>query len=165
MKNGFSFSRLAAMIIKEFVQMRRDRFTFAMMIGIPLVQLTLFGLAINLNPRHLPAAVLCGDNSVFSRALLQGVANTDYFEIVRLAETEAELDHLLRTGAVQFAIQIPEDFSRRLLRGERPPILVQADATDPAATGNAVSAVQELEAWLKNHPPHSRWNPPASVLR
>ena len=151
MNSLLSFNRLQAMITKEFVQMRRDRFTFAMMIGIPLLQLTIFGLAINMNPRHLPTAVLCADNSAFSRSILQAVASTDYFALTRVAESEAELDRLLQLGTVQFGVQIPEDFSRRLLRGEQPPILVQADATDPAATGNAVAALQELAASALDH--------------
>lgn len=151
MNPSLSWNRLFAMVTKEFVQMRRDRFTFAMMIGIPLLQLTIFGLAINMNPRHLPTAILCADNSVFSRSILQAVATTDYFALLRIAKTEAELDDLLRLGTVQFGIQIPEDFSRRLLRGEHPEILVQADATDPAATGNAVAALQELAGTAIDH--------------
>jgi len=140
----FSFHRLWAMVLKEFIQMRRDRLTFGMMVGIPLVQLMLFGFAINSDPRHLPTAVRIADHSPFSRALVAALRQSDYFTIVREAETEAEAARLLRLGEVQFVINIPEDFSRRLLRGERPTVLIEADATDPAATGPAVAAVRVL---------------------
>ena len=142
----FTFHRLWAMVLKEFIQMRRDRLTFGMMVGIPLVQLMLFGFAINSDPRHLPTAVRIADHSQFSRALVAALRQSDYFTIVREAETEAEAAHLLRLGEVQFVINIPEDFSRRLLRGERPTVLVEADATDPAATGPAIAAVRTLSA-------------------
>lgn len=140
----FTFHRLWAMVLKEFIQMRRDRLTFGMMVGIPLVQLMLFGFAINSDPRHLPTAVRIADHSPFSRALVAALRQSDYFSIVREAETEAEAARLLRLGEVQFVINIPEDFSRRLLRGERPTVLVEADATDPAATGPAIAAVRVL---------------------
>ena len=140
----FSLRRFWAIVVKEFIQMRRDRLTFGMMIGIPLMQLILFGFAINSDPRHLPTAVLSADNSVFARTLVSALQNSGYFEVRHELRTEAELDRVLDRGEVQFAVQIPADFSRHLLRGERPALLVAADATDPAATGNAIGALQLL---------------------
>jgi ABC-2 type transport system permease protein len=139
-----SLHRLWAVILKEFVQMRRDRVTFAMMIGIPMIQLLLFGFAINSDPKHLPAAVLSADQGPFARTLVATLQNSGYFEIRREVRTEAEAERLLNLGEVQFVIDIPEDFSRKLVRGERPTVLVEADATDPAATGPALSAVQAV---------------------
>src|SRR4051812_43189803 len=110
----FTFHRLWAVVLKEFIQMRRDRVTFGMMVGIPLMQLLLFGFAINSDPRRLPAAILLGDQGMFARTLIAALRRSDYFEIVREARTEAESDELLRLGEVQFVINIPEDFSRRL---------------------------------------------------
>mgnify|MGYP003348835255 FL=1 len=134
----FTFHRLWAIVLKEFIQMRRDRVTFGMMIGIPLIQLMLFGFAINSDPRHLPTAVRCADPGPFARTLVAALRQSDYFAVVREAEMEAEAARLLETGEVQFVINIPEDFSRRLIRGEKPTVLVEADATDPAATGPAL---------------------------
>src|SRR6187399_3016624 len=116
--NGFSLARFWAIIVKEFIQMRRDRLTFGMMIGIPLLQLILFGFAINSDPRHLPTALRIADHSQFARALVTALQQSEYFSIVREAETEGEAARLLQLGEVQFVINIPEDFSRRLLRGE-----------------------------------------------
>jgi ABC-2 type transport system permease protein len=143
-RHAFNLRRFWAIAVKEFIQMRRDRVTFAMMIGIPLLQLILFGYAINMNPKHLPTAVFSADNSVFSRTLIWALRNSDYFSLVRVTDNEAELESLLRLGEVQFALHIPEDFSRKLLRGERPALLLEVDATDPAATGYAVSALDTL---------------------
>lgn len=145
-RHAFHFRRFWAIVVKEFIQMRRDRLTFGMMVGIPLLQLILFGFAINLNPKHLPTAVLAADQSVFSRTLVWALRNSDYFRLVRVAESEAEIQSLLRLGQVQFVLQIPEDFSRRLLRGERPRLLLEADATDPGANGYAISALETLAA-------------------
>lgn len=142
----FSFHRLWAIVLKEFIQMRRDRVTFGMMVGIPLIQLMLFGFAINSDPRHLPTALRLADHGPFARALVAALRQSDYFTIVREAETEAEAAQLLHRGDVQFVINIPEDFTRRLLRGERPTVLVEADATDPAATGPAIAAARTLAA-------------------
>lgn len=127
----FSVKRFAAMVGKEFVQMRRDRLTFAMMIGIPIIQLILFGYAINSDPRHLPTAILSGDNSPYSRAIVAGMQTSTFFDITEYPETRAELTRLIREGNVQFALTIPEDFGRVLLRGDRPVLLLEADATDP----------------------------------
>ncbi len=144
MKGHFSFQRLRGIIVKEFTQMRRDRLTFAMMLGIPLIQLTLFGYAINADPRHLPAALLLADRGPQGRTVLAAMQNSTYFDFVRQVQTEAEGRDLLARGEVQFVINIPENFSRDLLRGDRPAILVEADATDPAATGNALGSLGNL---------------------
>jgi ABC-2 type transport system permease protein len=124
--------------------MRRDRLTFAMMIGVPLMQLILFGYAINTDPKYLPTALLAADQGVFARSLVRALENSGYFEVVRQATSEAEADDLLVRGDVQFVISIPEDFERELLRGQRPAVLVEADATDPVATGNALAALASL---------------------
>jgi ABC-2 type transport system permease protein len=138
--------RLRAVTIKEFIQMRRDRLTFAMMVGVPVMQLLLFGYAINTDPKDLPTAVLTADQSVYGRSILAALQNTGYFEVTHVPRTEAELDRLLQAGRVQFGVQIPAGFARALQRGERPAVLVVADATDPAATGNAVAALDRLLA-------------------
>jgi len=140
----FSLKRWWAIVTKEFVQMRRDRLTFAMIIGIPLMQLILFGFAINSDPKHLPTAVLIADQSVFSRTIIQALENSGYFRIVRVADNEAEIARLLALGEVQFALTIPTDFARQLVRGERPVLLLEADATDPAATSNALGVINTL---------------------
>ena len=140
----FNWRRFWAVVAKEFIQMRRDRLTFAMMIGIPLVQLILFGYAINSDPKHLPTAVYSADNSVFSRTIVWGLHNSSYFDITREAKNEAEIQRLLAQGTVQFAVHIPVDFSRKLLRGERPDLLLEADATDPSAVGYAIAAINLL---------------------
>ena len=137
-------SRFAAVFIKEFVQLRRDRLTFATMLFIPLFQLLLFGYAINTNPKHLPTAVLSQDDSPFARSFLAALRATDYFDIRRVARSEEDIERLILSGAVQFAVQIPPGFGRELMRGEKPALLVIADATDPAATGNAVAALEGL---------------------
>ena len=147
---AFNWRRFWAIVAKEFIQMRRDRLTFAMMIGIPLVQLILFGYAINSDPKHLPTAVYSADNSVFSRTIVWGLHNSSYFDITREAKNEAEIQKLLAQGTVQFAVHIPMDFSRKLLRGERPDLLLEADATDPAAIGYAVAAINLLTTTVLN---------------
>jgi ABC-2 type transport system permease protein len=143
-RHAFNLRRFWAIVVKEFIQMRRDRLTFAMMVGIPLIQLILFGYAINADPKHLPTAVLSADNSIFSRTLVWALQNSDYFHVVRQAVSEDEVHTLLARGNVQFVVQIPEDFSRKLLRGERPRLLLEADATNPMATGYALSALDSL---------------------
>jgi ABC-2 type transport system permease protein len=140
----FSLERLWGIIVKEFTQMRRDRLTFAMMLGIPLLQLTLFGYAINSDPRHLPAAVLLADHGPQGRTLLHALRNSTYFKFVREVKSEAEGHDALARGEVQFVVNIPQNFSRDLLRGERPAVLVEADATDPAATGGALGSLDTL---------------------
>ena len=140
----FTFHRFWAIVLKEFIQMKRDRVTFGMMIGIPLMQLIIFGFAINADTKHLPAAIRSADQGPFARTLIVALKNSGYFNLVREAPTESEAQRLLQLGDVQFIINIPEDFSRRLLRGERPTVLIEADATDPAAVGPAVSATRAL---------------------
>ncbi len=146
----FSWVRFWAVLSKEFIQMRRDRLTFAMMVGIPLIQLILFGFAINTDPKNLPAAVLSADNSEFSRSFVRGMENSGYFRVVREITTEAQAERMLAVGEVQFVVTIPEDFSRKLQRGERPVLLVEADATDPAATSNAIAALFNLNQTVLN---------------
>jgi ABC-2 type transport system permease protein len=144
--SSFSLSRFWAIVVKEFIQMRRDRVTFGMMIGVPLIQLVLFGFAINADPKHLPTAVLLADYGVQGRTLLQAIRNSRYFEFVREVKSEQEAEEVLARGEAQFVINIPPNFSRDVLRGERPAILVEADATDPAATSNAIASLRVLVA-------------------
>ena len=136
-QQSFSLARFWAIAVKEFVQMRRDRMTFGMMIGIPMLQLILFGFAINSDPKRLPAAVLLADHGPQARTLLAAIRNSNYFDFVQVLHDEAEAHDVLARGLVQFVINIPVHFTRDLLRGERPAILIEADATDPAATSNA----------------------------
>jgi len=136
--------RMWAMVIKEFVQMRRDRMTFATMIFVPIMQLVLFGYAINTDPKQLPTAVLTRDDGPLTRAVLAAMRNTDYFDFRVQVRDPEELDRLVRSGDVQFAVEIPASFERDVRRGDRPQVLVIADATDPVATGTAVSALQGL---------------------
>ncbi|MBZ0262833.1 MAG: ABC transporter permease [Hyphomicrobiales bacterium] len=133
--------RLLAMIYKEALQLRRDRLTFAMMFGIPIMQLVLFGFAINNDPKGLPTAVLASDHSAITRALISTIGNTGYFSFTNAVSTEKEADELLQRGAVQFIITIPGDFTRKLIRREQAQIVIEADATDPATTSGALAAV------------------------
>lgn len=144
MKTEISASRLGAMVIKEFIQMRRDRLTLAMIIGIPLLQLVLFGYAINSDPKHLPTVIISADHSVFGRTLIEGVRNSGYFQITQVLDGEEEGRQMLAAGKTQFVVNIPVDFARKLVRGERPALLLEADATDPSATSNAVAALQKV---------------------
>ncbi len=141
---GLSPRRLSGVVVKEFLQMMRDRLTFGMMLGLPLVQLILFSYAINLNPKHLPTAILVGDTGPHVRAIVSALQASDYFDITTVAKSAEDLDYLVNAGRVQFAIDIPAGFETQLERGERPDILVVVDATDPSATGQAVSALQQL---------------------
>ena len=145
MSRWFSLVRLWAVVHKEFVQMRRDRLTFAMMVGIPLMQMILFGFAINSDPRHLPTVIQSADSSPFTRAVVAALHHSSYFDILYQTRTEAEVQRLLAAGEVQFVISIPAHFTHRLLRGERPALLLEADATDPAATSNALSALSLIQ--------------------
>lgn len=146
MKNGraFSLGRLWAVVVKEFIQMRRDRLTFGMMIGIPLMQLILFGYAINSDPKHLPAAVLLADNGPQGRTLLHAIKNSGYYNFIRQLKSESEGHDALAHGDVLFVVNIPQNFTHDFLRGDRPTVLVEADATDPAATSNAIGALSTL---------------------
>jgi ABC-2 type transport system permease protein len=140
----FSVPRLWAIVVKEFIQMRRDRVTFGMMIGVPLIQLVLFGYAINADPKRLPTAVLMADYGPQGRTVLHAIRNSGYFEFTRELTTEQEGRDVLARGDVQFVVNIPQGFTRELLRGERPAILIEADATDPAATSNAIGSLRTV---------------------
>jgi ABC-2 type transport system permease protein len=140
----FSLARWWSVVLKEFLQLRRDRVTFAMIVGIPIVQLALFGFAINTDPKHLPTAVIVHDQSEFSRSFIAAMTNSAYFNIVETLPDEEAGRRALAQGRVQFVLNIPVDFSRRLLRGEHPSLLVEADATDPTATHTAVAALPNL---------------------
>jgi ABC-2 type transport system permease protein len=176
---GFSLDRVAAVMIKEFKQLTRDRLTYAMMLGLPVIQLLLFGFAINTEPRHLPTAVLVQEDSVFARSMVSALAHSAYFDLAYQARSPTELDEMIRQGRVQFAVTIPGDFTRRVARGDEAQILVEADATDPSATGGAVAALAALPTQALVHdlkgalqprgqgvPPfqvvvHARYNPEA----
>lgn len=138
--NGLSWSRLAAVMIKELIQMRRDRLTFAMMVVVPLLQLVLFGYAINSDPKSLPTLMLVEENGPFARALTAGLANSGYFRMAGQVRSRAEADRALALGDAQFVVTIPAGFEAALVRGEHPAVLLEADATDPAAASNAVAA-------------------------
>ncbi len=147
---SFNLQRFWAVVMKEFIQMRRDRLTFGMMVGIPMVQLILFGYAINSNPKHLPTAIYAADNSPFSRTIVWALRNSSYFDFTREAHSTAEIQNWLAEGKVQFAVTVPVDFSRQLLRGEKPDLLLEADATDPSAVGFAQAAVSQLATTVIN---------------
>ena len=136
--------RTAAMLIKEFIQLRRDRMSFGMIIMIPLMQLVLFGYAINTTPRDLPTAVLLQETSDVGRSIIAALQNTRYFKITHQVRDAAEFDRLLASGTVLFAVEIPANFERALRRGERPALLVAADATDPVAAGSALGALNQI---------------------
>jgi ABC-2 type transport system permease protein len=148
---GFSFARAYAITLKEFVQMRRDRLTFAMIVGIPIVQVLLFGFVINSDPKSLPTAVVDYDRTEFTRSIAAALANTGYFAFVPSPASVAEVDEMLARGEIQFAIVFPAGFSRELVRGERPSALVAADATDPSATGNALAALSQVSTVALSH--------------
>ena len=174
---NFSWRRMLAVFIKEFQQMMRDRLTFAMAVGIPIIQLVLFGYAINTDPKGLPTAVVSNDSSVMARSLVAALQNTGYFRVTHSGTREDEGEALLETGQVQFLLVIPPDFTQRLVRGERPALLLAVDATDPSASGNAIAALNLLATQalrhdltgplraLQNAPPpfelriHKRYNP------
>jgi ABC-2 type transport system permease protein len=174
---GGFWRRSGAMLIKEFIQLRRDRVSFAMIVMIPLMQLILFGYAINTTPRDLPTAVLVQETSDVGRSILAALQNTRYFKITKVVNEEAEFDRLIRSGTVLFGIEIPAGFERALRRGERPALLVAADATDPVASGAALGALGSLvqtalahdHALPESNAPafqfraHARYNPAAST--
>ena len=141
---GGFWRRSGAMLIKEFLQLRRDRITFATMITIPLLQLVLFGYAINTTPRSLPTAVLLQESSDVGRSILAAIQNTKFFAVTQVLHSDAQLDEVLAKGSVLFAVEIPAGFERAVRRGDKPSLLVAADATDPVATGTAISALTEL---------------------
>ncbi|MEX0591596.1 MAG: ABC transporter permease [Xanthobacteraceae bacterium] len=170
--SGFRL-RTRAMVIKEFIQLRRDRVSFAMIIMVPLMQLILFGYAINTTPRYLPTAVLLQERNDVGRSILRALENTRYFRVTHQVENEKEFDRLLASGTVLFAIEIPAGFERAVRRGDRPALLVAADATDPVAAGSALGALNQVVLTALQHeraipdsgaPPfeirsHARYNP------
>ena len=167
---GWSFGRWWGIVLKEFLQLRRDRVTFAMIIGIPVAQLVLFGYAINNDPRHLRTALIAGDTSEFTRTYLAAMRTSGYFDFVATLPDEAAGRAALARGEVEFVVSIPADFTRRLLRGERPAVLVEADATDPSAAGSAVAAIREVAAAaaardLTGPLAHLRASPPPFEVR
>jgi ABC-2 type transport system permease protein len=149
-RRGLSMARIIAVLRKEFVQLRRDRLTFAMLIFVPIMQLILFGYAINSDPKNLPAAVVALDQSPIVRSIVRAAENTEYFKFIDVP-SESEAERLIARGEVQFAFVFPSDFTQRLLRGEQPAMAVFADATDPSATGTAVAAVQQLPYFALSH--------------
>lgn len=174
---NLSLNRLHAVITKEFVQMLRDKTTLGMIIGIPLMQLILFGFAINTNPHHLPTAIVNSDNTIMSRRILSSMENSTYFHFIGPPVSESESHRLLKTGKVQFVVNFPPYFTSDLIRGLHPLLLLEADASDPAATGRAVAVFNDLASIslkdelkgaflsLEVHPPpyqpivHAMYNP------
>lgn len=142
--NGFSWARLWGLILKEFAQFKRDRSTFAMVISLPIVQLILFGLAINTNPKHLPSSLINFDDGPFARTLVHELENTNYFKFDHFPRSEKEANKLMATHQVLFTLNIPPDFSRKLVRGEKPVALLEVDGTDPVSVAYAVSASTNL---------------------
>ena len=140
----FSLARVLAIFIKEVQQMLRDRPTFAMAVGVPILQLMLFGYAINTDPKGLPTAVVTQDNGAMARSLVAAMQQSGYFKIVARPASERDGDALVEDGEVQFLLVIPPDFTRRVVRGEQPPVLVSVDATDPSASSNALAALAQL---------------------
>ncbi|MBK1622899.1 ABC transporter permease [Afifella marina] len=139
-----SLSRIKAVLLKEVIQMRRDRLTFAMIIGIPILQLILFGYAINTDPKMLPTGVLVLDGGPVSRAIVAGMETSGYFDIAAPLAREAEAREALEDGSLSFVLTIPQNFERDLVRGLDPKVVVEADATDPAASANALAAMPEI---------------------
>ena len=176
-RRGGFWRRTWAMLIKEFIQLRRDRLSFAMIIMIPLMQLLLFGYAINTTPRDLPTAVLLQENTDVGRSILAAIRNTRYFKLTEQLHNEAEFDRVLASGKVLFAIEIPAGFERALRRGDHPAILIAADATDPVAAGSAMGSLGQIVQTALAHdrlipdagtPPfeirtHARYNPAATT--
>jgi ABC-2 type transport system permease protein len=144
MSDFFSWSRLRALLAKEFIQMRRDRITFAMMLGIPLVQLLLFGFAINNDPKGLPAALVTSSSDHYVRAMVTGLELTGYYRFVSIGASAADAEHMIQSGDVSFVVTIPSDFARRVDRGDHPQILIEADATDPSVASGAISTLSTV---------------------
>jgi ABC-2 type transport system permease protein len=141
---GFSLQRFLAVLTKEFIQMRRDRITFGMMIGLPLIQLFLFGFAINADPHHLPTLVELGDNGPLTRAVIAGMQQSDYFDFRGQVAGIGPGEEALRRGEANFVVVIPQNFERDVVRGRSPQILIAADASDPSAVGGAAAALSGI---------------------
>ena len=168
--------RSYAMLVKEFIQLRRDRVSFAMIVMLPVMQLVLFGFAINTTPRHLPTAVLLQEDSDLARSVLKAMENTGYFRFTHEVHSVAEFDDLLQSGKALFGVEIPRGFERAVRRGDRPALLVAADATDPVAAGSALGALGAIVQTALQHDlhagdpastpfeirAHARYNPAAS---
>ena len=146
MNRRFSLARIWAVLLKEFLQMRRDRLTVAMIVGLPLAQLFLFGFAINFNPKALPTAISVDDSGTFARSVVAALRNSSYFEIVAQTNSPAAARQLLQEGKVLFVVEIPVNFTRDIMRGTRPDLLIEADASDPGASGFALGAFTGLAA-------------------
>lgn len=142
------FSRWWSMVVKEFLQLKRDRITFGMIVGIPIIQLTLFGYAINSDPKHMPTGLILNDHSEITRTIISTLKTSEYFEVIGELPDETAARHALARGDVQFIINIPPDFTRDLLRGERPALLIEADATDPSATGMALASLSSVMEYV-----------------
>ncbi len=165
----FSFTRWWGIVLKEFLQLRRDRLTFGMIVGLPVVQLLLFGYAINSDPKHMPTALVLGEQNRFTRSLEAALRNSEYFDIIGTMDEEAAR-HALARGKAYFVVSVPAGFSRAILRGERPAMLVEADATDPTATSGALGALQGIiqsvaEKDLNGALAHLRGKPEAFSVR
>ena len=174
---NFSLQRLKAIIKKEFIQLRRDRSTLGLIVMLPILQLLLFGYAINNDPKNLPTAVISEDNSFLSRSIVVGLRNSQYFKITEDISSDKQGDDLLKQGKVLFVVTIPDNFTQDVIRGKKPEILLEADATDPTAVANAVGAINGVAekvikenlkgnlAYLQNKPPafsiivHKSYNP------
>lgn len=150
MNRIFAWPRFIAMYYKEFKQMRRDRVTFSMLIGIPIIQLLLFGYAINTNPKHLPTAIVNGDISPITRTITSALQNSEYFEIIDTHISNAEGDKLIAEGKVNFLVHFPPNFTRDVIRGMKPNLLISVDATDPVASVNAITAIANLSRSVLN---------------
>ncbi|MDD4949975.1 ABC transporter permease [Sulfuricurvum sp.] len=144
MVSPFSFSRWWGIIIKEFLQLKRDRITFAMMVVIPIIQLALFGFAINTDPKHLPTAIISYDKSEFTRTMASAMQTSQYYKIMPQYTTPSEAQEALQKGEILFILTIPSDFSRKLLRGEKPSLLLEADATDPVTVSTALLSIEGI---------------------
>lgn len=143
-RDGFSVTRWWSLVLKEFIQLRRDRLTFAMILGIPILQMALFGYAINTNPKHLDTGVLSADDSNITRSFIAALQNSSYFTVVSELPNEQAARLALARGQLLFVVSIPADFTRKLLRHERPSLLIEADATDPTATASALAALDGI---------------------
>ncbi|MFT6835504.1 MAG: ABC-2 type transport system permease protein [Francisellaceae bacterium] len=177
-KNSFSIQRYLAIVIKEFTHMMRDKFTIAMVVGIPLIQVILFGYAINMNPHNLPTVLINQDNTPQTRTLVTALQNTKYFDINYVNISMERADELMQESKAQFIIEIPAGFTKAMIRSEKPQILIVADGTDPSASGSAIQAVNSLVSsvfidtfkhnglnYLQNQAPafqvvtHNKYNP------
>jgi len=160
----FSFARFGAMLAKEFVQMKRDRITFAMMLAVPLMQLILFGFAINSDPKGLPSALVTTTQDHYSRAMVQALEKTGYYRFVAIADSAAAADAMMAEGEVVFVVTLPADFARKVARGERAQILIEADATDPSVASGAISTLSSVVASALDRERGAEWTKPKAGL-